>query len=121
MAQAVKLYIKDTNDFLNKPHSLPKLPGIIICTVDIVYPNIPPTECLSALRKWLDNWMKKYISSDMLGNLAEVVPKNNIFKFGKKKKKTLKQIKETAIGMNWNMVELKDEILWKAEFKPYVY
>ena len=47
----------------------------------------------------------------MLGNLAEVVPKNNIFKFGKKKKKTLKQIKETAIGMNWNMVELKDEIL----------
>ena len=118
----MKLYIKDTNDFLNKPHSLPKLPGnIILCTVDIVYPNIPPTECLSALRKWLDNWMKKYISSDMLGNLAEVVPKNNIFKFGKKKKTTLKQIKETAIGMNWNMVELKDEILWKAEFKPYVY
>ena len=45
----------------------------------------------------------------MLCNLAEVVPKNNIFKFGKKKK--LNQIKETAIGMNWNMAELKDEIL----------
>ena len=55
------MYIKDTNDFLNKLRSLPKLPGnIILCTVDILvlYPNIPPTEGVSALRKWLDNWME---------------------------------------------------------------
>ena len=39
--------------------------------------------------------MEKYISSDTLCDLAEVVLKNNIFKFGKK---TLKEKRETAIG-----------------------
>ena len=92
LAQAVKSYIKDTKDFLNKLlHSLPKLPdNIILCTVDVVglYPNIPHEEGLSAIRKRLDNRMEKYISSDTLCDLAKVVLKNNIFKFGKK---TLKQ------------------------------
>ena len=58
LVQAVKSYIKDTNDFLNKLRSLPKLPSdIILCTVDVVglYPNIPHEEGLSALRKRLDN------------------------------------------------------------------
>ena len=88
MAQAVKSYIKDTNDFSNKLRSLPKLPdNIILCKVDVVglHPNIPNEEGLSALRKRLDNRMEKNISSDTLCNLAEVVLKNNIFEFGKKK------------------------------------
>ena len=54
LAQAVKLYIKDTNDFLNKLRSLPKLPdNIILGMVDVIglYPNIPHEEGLSALRK----------------------------------------------------------------------
>ena len=91
LAQAVKSYIKDTNDFLNKLRSLPKLPSnIILCTVDVVdlYPNILHEEGLSALKKGLDNQIEKYISSDTLCDLAEVVLKNNIFKFGTK---TLKQ------------------------------
>ena len=93
LAQAVKSYIKDTNDFLNKLRSLPKLPdNIILCTVDIVglYPNIPHKEGLSALRKQLD-------------------------KFGKK---TLKQKRGTATGTkfappcsNLLMTELEEEIL----------
>ena len=98
LAQAVKSYIKDTNDFLNKLRSLPKLPdNIILCTVDVVglYPNIPQEEGLSALSKRLDNRMEKYISRVMLCDLAEVVLKNNIFKFGKK---TLKTKTGTAIG-----------------------
>ena len=98
MAQAIKSYIKDTNDFLNKLRSLPKLPdNIILCTVDVVglYPNIPHEEGLSALRKRLDNRMEKYISSDTLWDLVEVVLKNNVFKFGKK---TLQQKRGTAIG-----------------------
>ena len=98
LAQAVKSYIKDTNGFLNKLRSLPKLPdNIILCTVDVVglYPNIPHEEGLSALRKRLDNRMEKYISSDTLCDLAEVVLKNNFFKFGKK---SLKQQRGTAIG-----------------------
>ena len=82
LAQAVKSYIKDTNDFLNKLHSLPKLPGnIILCTVDLVdlYPNILHEEGLSSLMKRLDNQMEKYISSDTLCDLAEVVLKNDFF------------------------------------------
>ena len=50
LAQAVKSYIKDTNDFLNELCSLPKLPdNIILCTVDVVglCPNIPHEEGLS--------------------------------------------------------------------------
>ena len=86
MIQAVKSYIKDTSNFLNKCCSLPKLPDVILCTVDIVgpYPNNPHEEGLSALRKRLDNQKEKYISSDTLCNLADVVLKNNVFKFGKK-------------------------------------
>ena len=90
LAQAVKSYIKDTNDFLNKLLSLPKLlDKIILCTVDVVglYPNVQHEEGLSALRKRLDNRMKKYISSDTLCNVAEVVIKNNILKFVKKRLK----------------------------------
>ena len=82
LAQAVKSYFKDTNDFLNKLHSLPKLPGnIILCTVDLVdlYPNILHEESLSSLMKRLDNQMEKYISSDTLCDLAEVL-KNDFFK-----------------------------------------
>ena len=96
MTQAVKSYIKDTNDFLNKLRSLPKLPDIIIlCTVDVVdmYPNIPHEEGLSALTKRLDNQMEKYISSDTLYDLAKSYLKAIFFKLLKK----TKQKRGTAI------------------------
>ena len=113
---------------MKKLPSLPNLPNnIVLCTVDVVglYPNIPHEEGMSALRKQLDNQMEKYISSDTLCGLAEVVLKNNIFKFGKK---TLKQKRGTAIGTKFAppygilfMAELKDEFLRKAQFKPYLW
>ena len=69
--------------------------------------------------------MEKYISSDTLCDLAEVVLKNNIFKFGKK---TLKQKRGTAIRTKFAppysilfMAELEEEIIRKAEFKPYLW
>ena len=68
--------------------------------------------------------MEKYISSDTPSDLAEVVPKSNILKFGKKKEKT-KQKRGTAIGTKFAspysilfMAELEEEVLGKAEFKP---
>ena len=96
LAQAMRSCIKDTNDFLNKNRSFPKLPdNIILCTVDVVglYPNIPHEEnyALSALWKRLGNRMEKYSSSDTLCDLAEVVFKNNFFKFGKKNTKAKKR------------------------------
>ena len=83
LAQKVKSYIKDTNDFLRKMASLPPLPDdIILCTIDVVglYPNIPHDEGLIALRKSLESREDKTISTDSLMDLAECVLKNNIFK-----------------------------------------
>ena len=54
LAQAVKSYIKHTNEFLKKLRYLPKLlDGIILCTMDVVglYPNLPNGEGLSVLKK----------------------------------------------------------------------
>ena len=65
LIQAMKSHIKDRNDFLSKPRSLPKIPGnIILYMVDILgfYPNIPEEE--AALTQCLDNQMKNYNSSD---------------------------------------------------------
>ena len=61
LAQEVKCYIKDTNDFLKKLRSLPNLPDVLFYVFYIIlfyvvglYPNIPHDQDLSALRKRLD-------------------------------------------------------------------
>ena len=75
--QKVKPYIKDTNYFLSKLKSLGKLPqGVILCTNDIVglYPNIPHSEGLTSLRRFLE-LRNKQISSDSLIEHAEIVLK----------------------------------------------
>ena len=128
LAQAVKSYIKDTNEFLKKLRSLPKLPDdIISCTMDVVglYPNIPHEEGLSSLRKKLEIRKEKYFSTDTIIDLAEVVLKNNIFTFGKK---TLKQKRGTAIGTKFAppysilfMGELEKEIIKESKYKPYLW
>ena len=82
IAIKVKLYIKDTNDFLKKLRSLTNLPGnSLLCTMDVVglYPNIPHDEGLSALRKRLNERDKKDVSTDTPVELAELLLKNNIF------------------------------------------
>ena len=69
--------------------------------------------------------MEKYISSDKLCDLVEVVLKNNIFKIGKK---TLKQKGGTAIGTKFApphnvlfLTELERKFRRKAEFKPHLW
>ena len=59
------------------------------------------------------------ISSDTLCDL-EVVPENSIFKFGTK---TLKQKRGTKFAPLYSILFMagpEDEILRKAEFKPYL-
>ena len=78
LAKKVKSYIKDTNHFLSKLKSLGKLPqGAILCTTDAVglYPNIPLTEGLTLLRRFLELRDNKQISTDTLIELAEIVLK----------------------------------------------
>ena len=100
---------------------------IILCSVDVVglYPNIPHDEGLSALQKRLELRRDKKVSTSTLVELAEVVLKNNAFTFGKK---TLKQIRGTAIGTKFAppysilfMAELEEEILREVELKPYLW
>ena len=67
LAQKVKSYIKDTNDFLRKRATLPCLPDeIILFIIDVLglYPNIPHDEGLIALRKSLESREDKTISTD---------------------------------------------------------
>ena len=69
LAQKVKSYIQDTNDFLKKIVNLPPLPDyLILCTIDVVvlYPNIPHEEGLIAIRRDLDTKKDKTILTDSL-------------------------------------------------------
>ena len=109
--------IKDTDYFLKNLPSLSKLRGdVVLCTVDVagLYPNIPHEEGLPALRKRLDNWKEKYISSDMLCNLPKVAPKSNIIKFCRK---VFKQKRRTVIGTNLYLhIVISSWQNWKKEF-----
>ena len=78
LAQKVKSYVKDTNDFLRKIANLPPLPeDLIFCTIDVVglYPNIPHDEGLKAVRNALNSREDKTISTESLLELAECVLK----------------------------------------------
>lgn len=73
--KTVKIYIKDTKNFLNKLKYFGILPGnVIICAVNIVglYPNIP-NEGLPFLRKHLDLRMEKLTSTHPVVELAKIV------------------------------------------------
>ena len=128
MAQKVKSYIKDTNDFLKKIASLPPLPDdLILCTIDVVglYPNIPHEDGLIAMRKALDAREDKTVSTDTLIDLAECVLKNNIFEHDSS---FLKQLRGTAIGTKMAppyaivfLGDLEEKILKESDKNPLVW
>ena len=128
LAQNVKSYIKDTNDFLCKLNKIGKLPdNAIMVTVDVVglYPSIPHDEGLKAMRVALDKRAKKDVSTDSLCELAEIVLKNNIFEFDEK---TYRQLRGTAIGTKMAppyailfLAELEEGFLKNCKFKPEVW
>ena len=116
ITQKVNSFIKDTNHFLRKIKSLGQLPeGAILCTIDVVGPNIPHEEGLASLRRFLDARTEKKVKTETLVELAEIVLKNNIFHFNGK---TLKQLRGTATGTKFAppyailfMADLEERIL----------
>ena len=128
LAQKVKSYTKDTNHFLSKLKSLRKLPhGAILCTIDVVglYPNIPHSEGLNPLQRFLELRDNKQISNDTLIDPAEIVLKNNFFEFDQK---NFKQVRGTAIGTKFAppyailfMADLEEKILNAFEEKPMIW
>ena len=128
LTQKVKSYIEDTNHFLSKLNRVGKLPrGVILCTIDVLglYPNIPHSEGLTSLQRFLELRDNKQISSDTLIELAEIVLKNNIFEFDEK---TFRQVRGTAIGTKFAppyailfMADLEEKILSAFEEKPMIW
>ena len=125
LAQKVKSYIKDTNDFLREIAGLLLLPDdIILCTIDVVglYPNMLHYEGLIGLRKSLESREDKTISMDSLMDLGECVLKNNIFEHNLS---FFKQIRGTTLGTKMApsyaiifMGDLGEQILQDCSFKP---
>ena len=66
---------------------MPELPdGIILCTMDVVglYPNIPHDERRSALKKQHKSRKGKYVSTDIIIDLGEVVLEKTYLHSGKR-------------------------------------
>ena len=128
LAQKVKSYVQDTNDFLKKIANFSPLPDdLILCTIDVVglYPNIPHEEGLITIRKALNTSKDKTISTDSLIELAECVLKNNLFEHDKS---VFKQLRGTAIGTKmappYAVIftdSLEEDILSSSLLKPLVW
>ena len=77
-------YLKDSGDFLKKMKSISSIPeDNTLVTANIVglYPSIPHTAGLAALRDALDNREVKKIPTEDLVKIEEFVLKNNYFEF----------------------------------------
>ena len=101
--------------------------GAILCTIDVVgyYPNIPHSEGLSSLRRFLELRDNKQISSDTLVELAEIVLKSNFFEFDQK---TFKKVRGTAAGTKFAppyatlfMADLEEKIPNAFQEKPMIW
>ena len=130
----IKSYIKDTNDFLNKLGQMGELPeGSILCTIDVVglYPHIPHSEGLEALKEALSNSegqseseRERSLNEDVL-SFAELVLKSNNFEFNGR---YYLQKRGTAIGTrmapsyaNIFMDRLERRLIQNAEVKPLIW
>ena len=128
LAQKVKSYIQDTNNFLKKIANFPPLADdIFLYLIGVVglYPNIPHEEGLIAIRKAPDTRKNKTISTDSLIALAEFVLKNNIFEHDRS---VFKQLRGTATGTKITppytiifMDSLEEHILSNSLLKPLVW
>ena len=77
-------YLKDSGDFVKKMKNISSIPeDTILVTANVVglYPSIPHTAGLVALREALDNREVKKIPTEDLVKMAEFVLKNNYFEF----------------------------------------
>ena len=94
-------YIKDTNHFLARLSEIGSImEGAFLCTVDVVglYPSIPHSEGLSAIREALGRRLNPVVATDTLIGLASLVLSNNYFEFSNR---IYRQRLGTAIGMKF--------------------
>jgi len=128
LSKKVKSFVKDTNDFLKKLLTLPPLSeNTILCTVDVVglYPNIPHSDGMEALKVALEQREDKSVSTESLLDLAKCVLENNVFEHNGE---IYKQKQGTAIGTKMApsyailfMAYLEEKILKSCLHKPLVW
>ena len=121
-------YIKDTNDFLFKLKNPRKIPeNAFLVTADAVglYLSIPHDEGLEVLRKQLNAFNNKSISTEDPVKMAEFVLKNNYFEFNSTVKH---QISGTAIGTKFAppyacifMDYTEREFLKSKQIQPWIW
>ena len=124
----IRSYIKDTNHFLARLSEIGSIPeGAFLCTVDVVglYPSIPHTEGLSAIREALGRRLDPVVATDTLVGLASLVLNNNYFEFNTR---IYRQKLGTAIGTkfapayaNLFMGRLAERLLEASVDKPLVW
>jgi hypothetical protein len=125
---SIPSYIKDTSDFLSKLRTLGSIPsGAFLVTVDVValYPSIPHSDGLRALKEFL---VKKHLPTsiiDGIHDMADIVLKGNVFEFNSE---YFRQTSGTAIGTkmapayaNVFMSVFEQEILDRAEDIPFIW
>ena len=91
-------YLKESGDFLNKMKNISSIPEDILVTADVVslYPSLPHTPGLAALRNALDNNREvKKVPTEELVKMTELVLKNNYIEFNESIKQ---QLSGTVIG-----------------------
>ena len=128
LISSIPSYIKDTNHFLQKLHSLgPLPPDAILVTIDVValYPSIPHSDGLSALREFLELHNFPVSTSRALVDMAELVLTKNLFEFNKD---FYLQLAGTAIGTkmapayaNIFMSVLEQQLLATSPLTPDVW
>ena len=128
LMQEGKTYLRDTNDFLCKIKSLGPIPKhAILVTADVVglYPSIPHSDGLNALKYALNKRKHKDVPTSILIDMADFVLTNNFFEFDSE---FYQQISGTAMGtkfappyaclfMDW----LEEKFLETCEIKPWAY
>ena len=128
VAQKVKSYIKDTNDFLKKIRDLGNIPeNLILCSIDVVglYPNIPHEEGLEAMRNRLNMRENQSVPTEALVDLASLVLKNNFFEHNGK---IFHQKQGTAMGTKFAppyaisfMADFEEKAMADFDLKPFVW
>ena len=121
-------YIKDTNHLLARLSEIDSIPeGAFLSTVDMVglYPRIPHSEGLSAIREALGRRLGTVVTTDNLVGLASLVLNNNYFEFNNR---IYRQKLGTAIGTKFAQAyanlfidRLEDRLLEASMDKPLVW
>ena len=83
LLREIAIYIKDTNDFINKINNFPVPPNSLLITMDVksLYTSIPNNEEIASMKKKYGHYPKKTIPTKIITTLVALILTLNNFKF----------------------------------------